>query len=105
VALAEASFGPKGIGADVTLDSDLAAELLLFHEGPSRILVSTQRHEAVYEAAKKNSINAIEIGATLKARMVIRNRTETLINSPIGDLYGLWNAALEHLLHSTVPVE
>src|SRR5208283_1618592 len=105
VALTEASFGPKGIGADVTLDSDLATELLLFHEGPSRILVSTAQPEAVYEAAKKNSVNAIEIGATLRARMVIRNRTETLINSPIGDLYGLWNAALEHLLHSTVPVE
>ncbi len=105
VALAEASFGPKGIGADVTLDSDIAAELLLFHEGPSRILVATSQPDAVYETAKKNSINAIEIGATLKARMVIRNRTETLINSPIGDLYGLWNAALEHLLHSTLSVE
>jgi phosphoribosylformylglycinamidine synthase subunit PurL len=105
VALAEASFGPKGIGADVTLDSDLPAELLLFHEDPSRILVSTAQPEAVYEAAKKNSVNAIEIGVTLRARMVIRNRTETLINVPIGDLYGLWNAALEHLLHSAVPVD
>jgi phosphoribosylformylglycinamidine synthase subunit PurL len=105
VALAEAAFGPKGIGADVTLDSSLTPELLLFHEGPSRILVSTDNPEAVYAAAKKNSIEAIEIGVTLKARMVIRNRTETLISLPIGDLYGLWNAALEHLLHSTVPVE
>ena len=41
VALAECSFGPENVGAAVTLDSDLPPNLLLFHEGPSRILVST----------------------------------------------------------------
>src|SRR3954470_9602006 len=41
VALAEASFGPARIGADLELDSNLPSELALFHEGPSRILVAT----------------------------------------------------------------
>ncbi len=41
IAIAEACFGPAEIGAKIDLDSELAPELLLFHEGPSRILVST----------------------------------------------------------------
>ncbi len=98
VALAEASFGPQGIGADIRLDSDRSQELVLFEESPSRILVSTSNPEAVRAAAAKNSVEALEIGATLKARVVIRNRTETWIDSSVGDLYSVWNNALEHLL-------
>jgi len=41
VALAECCFGAGQIGAQVDLDSDLRPEILLFHEAPSRILVST----------------------------------------------------------------
>src|SRR5579862_2962118 len=40
VAAAECSFGSAGVGARIDLRSDLAPEFLLFHEGPSRILVS-----------------------------------------------------------------
>ena len=38
VALAECYVWSRKVGADVRLDSDLAPELLLFHEGPSRDL-------------------------------------------------------------------
>src|SRR5262249_39569991 len=41
VALAECCFSAAGIGAQVDLASDLRPELLLFHEGPSRVLIST----------------------------------------------------------------
>jgi len=51
VALAEASFGPNGVGARVDLHSDLPPQLLLFHEGPSRILLSTANPERVQEIA------------------------------------------------------
>ena len=46
VALAECSFGPAGIGAQIDLDSDLRPELLAFHEAPSRILISTANAQA-----------------------------------------------------------
>ena len=46
VALAECSFG-SGIGARVTLDSDLRPEFLLFGEAPSRILISTSNADRV----------------------------------------------------------
>jgi phosphoribosylformylglycinamidine synthase len=104
VALAECCFGPNGIGADITLDSELAPGMLLFHEGPSRILVSTSQPEAVLAEARKNSVKAVEIGVTLKARVVVRNRTETYFDSMIEDLKLVWSESLNHLLHSPVLV-
>jgi phosphoribosylformylglycinamidine synthase len=104
VALAECSFGPENIGADIRLDSDLAHEMLLFHEGPSRILVTTEDPENVLAAAQRNSVHAVAIGVTLKARVTIRNRSEILVDSEVEDLKGLWAHALEHLLHSPVLV-
>jgi phosphoribosylformylglycinamidine synthase II len=104
VALAECSFGPGNIGADIRLDSDLAKELLLFHEGPSRILVTTENPENVLSAARRNSVQTVTIGVTLEARVTIRNRNEVLVDSSVEDLKGLWAHALEHLLHSPVLV-
>jgi phosphoribosylformylglycinamidine synthase len=102
VAVAECSFGPEKVGADVRLDSDLAPELLLFHEGPSRILVATANPERVFASAKKNGVEALEIGATLESRVVIRNKNEILIDSRVAELKNLWETSLEHLLHNPV---
>ena len=104
VALAECSFGPSNIGADVRLDSDLAPELLLFHEGPSRILVSAENSAEVFRVAQKNGVHAIEIGATLKARVIISNRNQVLLDGRVDELKELWSGALEHLLHNPVLV-
>ena len=104
VALAECSFGNAEIGADIRLDSDLPKELLLFHEGPSRILVTTEDPENVLAVAQRNSIQAVAIGVTLEARVTIRNRNEILIDSPVEQLKGLWAHALEHLLQNPVLV-
>jgi phosphoribosylformylglycinamidine synthase II len=104
VALAECSFGNGDIGADIRLDSLSEPEMLLFHEGPSRVLVATENAENVLAAARRNSIQAAVIGATLEARVTIRNRNEILVDSTVEDLKGLWAHALEHLLHNPVLV-
>jgi len=104
VALAECSFGPANVGADVTLDSDLWPELLLFHEGPSRILVSTATPGRVFASAKRNLDEALEVGATLDSRVIIRNKNEILIDSHAADLKNLWDNALESLLHNQLMV-
>jgi phosphoribosylformylglycinamidine synthase len=104
VAVSECSFGPAGIGAAIDLDSDLSPELLLFHEGPSRILVSTGDPERVFAAARKNRIEALAIGVTLEARVTIRNRGQILIDSRVDELSAVWTHALEHLLHNPVLV-
>ena len=104
VALAECSFGADGIGADVSLDSEMPAELLLFHEGPSRILISTTMPERVLAAAQKNNVEALTIGATLESRVVIRNRRQVLLDSRVDELFKPWDQALEHLLQNPVLV-
>ncbi len=104
VALAECVFGPDNVGADVTLDSDLEPELLLFHEGPSRILVSTANRERVFASAERHGVQAVEVGATLDARLVIRNNGRILIDSQVAELKDFWENALEHLLHNSVMV-
>jgi hypothetical protein len=44
------------------------------------------------------------IGATLEARVTIRNRQTTLIDCSLRDLRDGWGAALEHLLQNPVLV-
>jgi phosphoribosylformylglycinamidine synthase II len=103
-ALAECSFGAAGIGADIRLNSGLPATLLLFHEGPSRLLVSTGDPSAVLNLAGKNSIEAVEIGVTLKSRVIVRNRTETYFDFSVEELKQVWETSLTHLLHSSAAV-
>ena len=104
VAIAESSFGPAQVGASINLDSDLPPELLLFHEGPSRILVSTPDPDRILAICTKNDVAAMTIGATLEARVVIRNREITLIDRSVHELRDAWSGALEHLLHNPVLV-
>jgi phosphoribosylformylglycinamidine synthase len=56
--------------------------LLLFHEGPSRVLISTTHPERVREIAARHTVEALEIGRTIGGRLEIRNR---------GALLGAWS--------------
>jgi phosphoribosylformylglycinamidine synthase len=103
VALAESSFGPGQMGAAIALDSELPPELLLFHEGPSRILVSTEQPEKIFAICLKNNVQVMTIGATLEARVLIRNRESSLIDSSLRDLRDAWSNGLQHLLHLPTP--
>src|SRR5205823_1657154 len=83
VALAESSFGPAGVGAEIHLDSDLRPELLLFHEGPSRVLISTAEPGRIVEIAAKHAVEAVVIGSTVSGRIEITNRSKPLIAGEI----------------------
>jgi phosphoribosylformylglycinamidine synthase len=76
VTLAECSLG--GVGAEVDLDSDLRPEFLLFHEGPSRVLISTPDPQAVEQIAARHGIEAPVIGHTIKEGLEIRQHGVTL---------------------------
>lgn len=93
VALAESSFG--GIGAKITLDTSLRPELTLFHEGPSRILLSTTDPKAVQTVAAKHGIDAPVIGETVAGRISVNN----WIDCEIESLHLPWKNALEEALH------
>jgi len=99
VAVAESSFGPVEVGARLQLDSDLKPELLLFHEGPSRILISTGEPEKIEQIAREFGVQADRVGVTIEGRIEIGNRSKTLISSPIAEMKSAWENSLEQMLH------
>jgi phosphoribosylformylglycinamidine synthase len=98
VALAECSFGPAGVGAAVELSSDLRPEFLLFHEGPSRILISTAAPEEVTRIAARHGIDAPAIGTTIEEGLKINNRGRPLLDCTVADLRAAWQNALAQAL-------
>jgi phosphoribosylformylglycinamidine synthase len=94
VALAESCFGPARVGAAIQLDTALRPELALFHEGPSRVLISTNHPEAVKMVAHKHGVEIVEIGRTQEKRLTIENRGTPLVRIGVDDLHSKWETAL-----------
>ena len=99
VALAEASFGPAGVGASIEIPAGERAEFQIFHEGPSRILFSTSEPENVLAIAQKNGVEAVRIGVTMKERLRIDCDSKTLIDCNLTELREPWETSLEQILH------
>jgi phosphoribosylformylglycinamidine synthase len=100
VALAESSFGPAGVGAAIDLDSPLRPEMLLFHEGPSRILISTSDAGAAARIAAAHGVPAPQIGVTLEGEIRISRRGQMLLAGQVRALKDAWDGALEKALHA-----
>jgi phosphoribosylformylglycinamidine synthase len=100
VALAESCA--EGVGASLSLNTQLRPEFALFHEGPSRILISTSKPEAVERIARDNNIECLRLGVTMKERLQIGNGSitsaETWIDCRVERLREVWENALENLL-------
>jgi phosphoribosylformylglycinamidine synthase II len=101
VALAESSL--EGMGAAIELSTDLQPELALFHEGPSRVLISTAVPREVERIAKAHGIEVLRIGVTMKVWLRIGNDSMTWIECPVEQLRNVWENALPDQLNS-VPV-
>jgi len=101
VALAEASFGPAVVGARIRIPAGARPEFLLFHEGPSRILLSTEKPENVLEIARKNGIEALPIGVTMKERLRIDCDSKTVLDCDLVELREPWETSLEQMLHQS----
>ncbi|HJT88689.1 MAG TPA: phosphoribosylformylglycinamidine synthase subunit PurL [Bryobacteraceae bacterium] len=93
VALAEACFG--GVGARIDVESDLAPERLLFHEGPSRILISTARPEEVAAIAARHGVEVLAAGVTIENELSIRQNGQLLAQWEISPLRAAYEQALE----------
>ncbi|MBM3783505.1 MAG: phosphoribosylformylglycinamidine synthase subunit PurL [Acidobacteria bacterium] len=94
VALAEASF--DGVGARIQLPAAERPEVQLFHEAPSRIVVSTAQAAAVTAIAAKYNVEVAAIGKTQVGRLLI----DTKIDATIEELREPWSASLERMLHA-----
>jgi phosphoribosylformylglycinamidine synthase len=96
VALAECSAA--GIGAAIDLSTDLRPELALFHEGPSRILVSTAVPQEIEKIASKHDVECARIGVTMKEGLRIDNKSTTWIDCSVARLREVRENALENHL-------
>ena len=107
VALAECCAG--GLGAMIHLATELTPELGLFHEGPSRVLISTSDQEAVQRIAASHSVTCLNIGLTTKDRLWVDNelfgpggatetKKEVWLDQPVAKLREVWETGLERLL-------
>jgi phosphoribosylformylglycinamidine synthase II len=99
VALAESSFGANNVGASVEIPAGARHEFLLFHEGPSRIMLSTSEPENVLAIARKNCVEAVRIGVTMKERLRIDCDSKTLVDCSLTELRQPWETSLEQELH------
>jgi phosphoribosylformylglycinamidine synthase len=99
VALAECSFGPHGIGAQLNINSDLRPEFLAFHEAPSRILISTANPKRVAAIAASHDVEAPVVGTTIEKGIEIRQRSITLGSWETAALKQAYEQALENHLH------
>lgn len=95
VAVAECAFSSEAIGARIDLDSDLRPDLLLFHEGPSRILLSTAEPEKIAEVARHHGVEALSIGVTVEKAVEIRQRGKLLGEWEIAELKMGYDQVLE----------
>jgi len=73
-------------GAEIQLQSPECAELLLFHEAPSRILLSAVDCGPLETIASKFGVDLLLLGATMKKRLRIKNGQVTLIDCAIDTL-------------------
>jgi phosphoribosylformylglycinamidine synthase len=92
VALAECTV--NGVGASIEFTSELRPEFALFHEGPSRIVVSTLVPEKIEEIASKYRVEALRIGVTMNVGLRIGDGSVTWIDSPVDRLKQVWENTL-----------
>jgi phosphoribosylformylglycinamidine synthase subunit PurL len=98
VALAECSFGPAEIGAQIDLASHLRPEVVMFHEAPSRILLTTSQPKRVAAIAEKHAVDCPVLGTTIEKGIEIRQRSITLGSWEIGALRAAYEGSLEKQL-------
>jgi len=96
VTLAECSF--EGMGAAVDISSSMPADIALFHEGPSRIVISTAVPETVERIARENGVEAVRIGVTIKKGLRIDHNAATCVESPVDRIRAIFEHALEDRL-------
>ncbi|MBI3693599.1 MAG: phosphoribosylformylglycinamidine synthase subunit PurL, partial [Acidobacteria bacterium] len=90
VTVAECSFGPARVGARVVLgDGSIAPHYLLFHEAPSRILLSVDPRnlDAVLDLASRHGVEAPVTGETVEGQLSFRLHGQDLFTLSVEALY------------------
>ncbi|WP_232697606.1 phosphoribosylformylglycinamidine synthase subunit PurL [Brevibacillus daliensis] len=99
VAIAESCFG-VGIGASIELTDELRADLSLFSESQSRILLSVKPEQVakIVEMAKELNIACHKIGQTEGDHLSITHNGQEIITAPLATLKSAWKDAIPCLI-------
>ena len=78
------------IGAEIVFDSSFNSaerpEIVLFHEAPSRILISTGHPAEVEQIAAAHQVEVVRLGSTMKNRLRMSNGSVTLVDCDLEQL-------------------
>jgi phosphoribosylformylglycinamidine synthase len=80
------------VGAALDLDSNLRPEFLLFHEGQSRVLVSTAEPARVASIAARHGVEAQYVGVTIETGLEIRVNARPVLVAAIDEMRGASSA-------------
>jgi phosphoribosylformylglycinamidine synthase len=102
-AVAECCFGPGRVGARVELARLPMLRHLLFHEAPSRVLLSVAPEKLgdVQAIAVRRRVEAPRIGETQPDWLRFERNGQAVVESEVEALYRLWDEALEKMLQET----
>lgn len=102
VALAECCFGDPLVGAAIRLSTSLRSDYVLFHEAPSRVLLSVTpgNLEAVLAASDAQGVESLILGETGGSELSVLLNGQEALRTPLGDLHALWDTAFENLLEA-----
>jgi phosphoribosylformylglycinamidine synthase len=92
VALAECAFRGEepGLGARLELPAGLRADVLLFSETPSRMLVTTHAGGALEALAARHGVPCARLGAVGGTRVLLSAGGRTLVDLPVARLHEAW---------------
>ncbi|NGQ97027.1 phosphoribosylformylglycinamidine synthase subunit PurL [Brevibacillus sp. SYP-B805] len=99
VAVAESCFG-KGIGATIGINTELRADVALFSESQSRVLISAspEHVDAIRGLAKELDVPVQKIGKTGGDRLVVTINGREAVNAPLHELHAAWKDAIPCLI-------
>ena len=102
VALAECCFGEPLVGAVIQLRASLRSDYVLFHEAPSRVLLSAtpDNLEAVLAASDAQGVESLILGETGGSELSVLLNGQEALRTPLDDLHALWDTAFEDLLEA-----
>ncbi|RKD21090.1 phosphoribosylformylglycinamidine synthase II [Ammoniphilus oxalaticus] len=99
VAIAESCIS-GGMGAEVNLDTDLRADLALFSESQSRIILSVKAEhvEAVKQIAAEHGAPCVELGVVRSEQLEIKVNGTAVIDQPLSEAEAAWKDAIPCLM-------
>ena len=102
VALAECCFGSPSVGAEISLHTELPAQCALFHESPSRMLVSVAPEdvERAQLIAAELGVETLDLGETGGATLSIRLNGAECFQAPLSRLRAIWDTVFENVLET-----